>query len=370
MSQVQEAPGKKGEIETLSFIRTFDFSWKFLRTDFSHGSSGSDFKVFLKKFWKCFFYFFHCMNMAIYGSIFSYSKHITQRTIILEKLFLTLSLGGTMSILIVCYSCMHWKSDRIRSIFDKLPLIYSKEKVQKFHIDQRLASMRKFIKYFSLHECSSYVFMVLEPLGVYMQNGEKTFPFLFEFPFETSEIFIYVTICAWIYLAHTTHIIAMVSNDNVLYGLINVISLEFEILRRDFEDLRELSSAPARFRTKLLACVKRQIELHEMSEELQKVFNPSFVLNFVIISFIMCCNAFQMSTTTNFVEMAFSFLFCLSSTTHIFLQCFFGAMLKDASENVVHGVYRCGWEDLEDIQLKKCLVLIIERAQKPAALSI
>ncbi|CAG9800738.1 unnamed protein product [Chironomus riparius] len=51
-------------------------------------------------------------------------------------------------------------------------------------------------------------------------------------------------------------------------------------------------------------------------------------------------------------------------------QCFFGQMLKDASESVVNGIYECGWEDINDIQIRRAFISIIQRSQKPECLTI
>jgi len=54
----------------------------------------------------------------------------------------------------------------------------------------------------------------------------------------------------------------------------------------------------------------------------------------------------------------------------ILILCFFGQMLKDSSECVVDGIYDCGWEDLEDMKLRKSILLALLRAQRVSKLTV
>ena len=54
----------------------------------------------------------------------------------------------------------------------------------------------------------------------------------------------------------------------------------------------------------------------------------------------------------------------------ILILCFFGQMLKDSSEYVAVGIYDCGWEDLNDMRLRKSILLALLRAQKVSKLTV
>ena len=52
------------------------------------------------------------------------------------------------------------------------------------------------------------------------------------------------------------------------------------------------------------------------------------------------------------------------------MQCFFGQMLMDSSEQLVEGIYDCGWEKLSDLKVKKSLILMMMKAQKMTKLKV
>ncbi|KAG5671903.1 hypothetical protein PVAND_002072 [Polypedilum vanderplanki] len=365
MTEVKEILQKKKEIKSLSFYKSSFLAWRILFIDFLNNEVVNNSNA--KKYFNYIVYTAHCVNLLLYG--ISNLSCICRRPIEIEKLFLGISIMATMSIIVMRYSCIYWNSNKLRNVVDKLPTNYTEQDVKKFSVDKRLKGMKKFIGIYFFYMCTSYIFVIVGPFFIYMQTGNKIFPLAIEIPFDTNSIFVYLVVFFWIILSHTDHIILVIINDSILYGIINVIALEFSILKENFEDLKSIKDE-VQFKVKLVTIIERQNELHEMVKNLQKIFSPSLFFNFIIVSFIMCFNAFQASTTNSFIEMIFAFMFGLSSTNQIFLQCYFGEKLKVASESVFCGIYNCGWENIENIKLRKCLILVLERAQKPATLKI
>ncbi|XP_070495314.1 putative odorant receptor 92a [Chironomus tepperi] len=200
-----------------------------------------------------------------------------------------------------------------------------------------------------------------------LMNNERIFPFHVIFPFDATPDHLYYPIVLWIGVSHSLPIALIIGNHNILYGFIALFSLEFNILKTKFEKLKDLK--PKEFAKNLKSCVDRQNELANCVELFQDVFSTSFCFEFVSSSFIICFTAFQLSTSTDGINLTFNFLFCLYSLKQIFILCFFGQMLIDASQEVVDVIYNCGWEDLE-VGSKKSILLTLIRAQKTSQLSV
>lgn len=63
-------------------------------------------------------------------------------------------------------------------------------------------------------------------------------------------------------------------------------------------------------------------------------------------------------------------IYCLGHIAQFFLWCIFGTELAHHSSSLAHYVYNCGWEDIDDNQFRKSLMLVILRAQRPKRLSV
>jgi hypothetical protein len=159
--------------------------------------------------------------------------------------------------------------------------------------------------------------------------------------------------------------VAMVSDDNVLYGLVSVIAIEFGILARKFENMSGNFEKNA-----WRSCIENHERLVTMANGLQNIFAPSFFVNFVLSSTVICMSAFQASTAHSYQDVLFFVSFAISSILQIFLQCFFGQMLKDAVGELPRVIFECGWERCDDVAVKKELVLVLARAQKRRGMTI
>lgn len=337
--------------------------WRFLCIDLWQCESEKLFKYYLKYT----IFIVHILNTQIYGCL--NATFLFSTPFDLEKVTFGISFVSTMLMVCAKYSCVFLNQHRLKAIIDKLPESYTKEVIADFKISARLSNMKKFMNIYTGYMLTSLIFLVLGPLSAYLTTGTKAFPFLTIFPFDATGTFAYPAAFVWTFFAHITHIMAMVGNDNILYGLVNVISIEFEILRENFDALKNLSDE-AVIKSEMSTHIRRHNELHEIVWEMQRIFSPTFFINFIMSSFIICFNVFQASTSADIIGMIFNGLFSLSTMNQIFMQCYFGQSLRNSSSTVVDGIYFCGWENFKDLKLEKDLILTIQRAQKPAAFTI
>lgn len=118
--------------------------------------------------------------------------------------------------------------------------------------------------------------------------------------------------------------------------------------------------------------VDRHNKLLDLGDKLQEIYQLTFLFSFVISSLIFCFILFKLSTTSpgDRVE-AYSFFvpYLCMMVGQVFLICFYGQRLIDASLAVADGVYNCGWEEIFDVKFRKQLLLIIIRSQRPKTLT-
>ncbi|XP_037951221.1 odorant receptor 85b-like [Teleopsis dalmanni] len=108
-------------------------------------------------------------------------------------------------------------------------------------------------------------------------------------------------------------------------------------------------------------------KLLNLSDMMNDVFGVPLLFNFMTSTFVLCFVGFQMTIGVS-PDMLFKlFLFLFSSTAQIYLICYYGQKLMDASMGVARAVYNQNWYSA-DVRYKKMLVLIAKRAQKPALL--
>lgn len=115
---------------------------------------------------------------------------------------------------------------------------------------------------YTFYMWTSLPFLLQGPIIVYFTTGRRIFPHLLVFPFAAFEVIAYTLVWLWIIFAHCSHVIAMVCNDFVIYGIVNVTALEFEILREKFKCENDKHD-----------CIHRHNELHAIFETLQKILH-------------------------------------------------------------------------------------------------
>jgi hypothetical protein len=147
---------------------------------------------------------------------------------------------------------------------------------------------------------------------------------------------------------------------SLLTILLFTITIEFELLREDLKN----------YRKNLKELITRHELLFSIVRKLERIYSPTFLSNFIFTSLIICFNAFQMTITTHFSNFSIDCMICSGGFCLIALQCYFGQMLKDASERMGEEIYELGWETIEDKKMKKSLMIMMMRAQRPASLTI
>jgi odorant receptor len=208
---------------------------------------------------------------------------------------------------------------------------------------------------------------MLIPIVELLRTGRKTFPLNAWFPFETHDEKIYILLLVWTSWSCANSVIILIAIDTLMFVLITLISMKFKILKSDFLALKNFESS--KVEDELRNLIHRHKNLINVSDKLQQIFSPSFLFNFVQSSFVICLTAFQYTTSSDATQFIFNGSYCAAILNQIWLLCYFGQKIIDSSENVEVGVYDCGWENFHSLKVRKALVTVIQRTQRPTRLT-
>lgn len=186
----------------------------------------------------------------------------------------------------------------------------------------------------------------------------------FWFPFDAFQPTTFPFALIWSNWNSFIDLIFMAASDSLLYAIITVISMELDILKIDFENLCHESTETRQ--KKIGPLIDRHNKLFELSDRLQDIYGPTFLLSFVISSLILCLEAFQLSISDTDVMYHFSYTCMIAG--QIWLLCWFGQKLTQSSYGVAEEICYFDWTN-SDENFRKEVLLIILRAQKPLRLS-
>jgi hypothetical protein len=278
----------------------------------------------------------------------------------------------------------------IRRMMLKLPTSYSKSDNEKYKVNKLFMASRM---PFSFLAVLSSTFVLVDTASE-VKAGNGGFMLKLQFPFDTSDSFVYFGLTLWLNLTNIAAHIELVLNEVIMYGLVVVTTVEFRRLKDEFEKIKNKSDEIEKLKGKIKAgkinaivihhertkisrqiretiekLSKRHAELLTICDQLEDIFSLTFLLKFFQCTITLCLQAFEGVISGTIGVAATMLVSGAVLSNEYFVQCFFGQRLKDASLSVADGVYFCGWEDFEDVKVKKLLQMVMMRAQKSAAFS-
>jgi gustatory receptor len=183
------------------------------------------------------------------------------------------------------------------------------------------------------------------------------------FPYDKYDPFWYNFTTLWYLLCFVFFVCGLLGTDLIFRSFTTVISMQFDILSMKLDKLKTSDDKET---------LKELMEHHEkvlkMSKDLEEIFSPSILFNFVTSSLLICLVCYEVSITTS-IELLIKFsVFLVTALLQVLILCHCGQMLISAAENVATSVYNCDWcEDHK--KMKTTLVMIMQRGQKETKLT-
>ncbi|XP_070505439.1 odorant receptor 4-like [Chironomus tepperi] len=258
------------------------------------------------------------------------------------------------------YDCIHIKE------WDEAHIEASSVREIKQDIANKRKNKREYIQALFVGVNSALAGVTLIPVLRWIITGDRTF--IVPFPDFFTQDFIYPIVLIWsnyvgIYgIFVTTSIILMTSI------LITTISVEFYSLGDGINSIQYMIEDE--IESELQALIDEHQKIFQLVQDLSDIFSETFFVRFIVSAALIGLLLFQLQTTENIFDNSIFFIYTFFELCQVFLQCYFGQFLIDASEKIADEVYNCGWENWQRIALKKKLITVLQRAQKPAVLKI
>lgn len=310
----------------------------------------------------------------VFSMIFSIS--LSGKTLIfsdpfdMEKATLGINVCIAMSTIVWKSILQYFYGVNIVKIANDLRREYTKIEVYKYKIDTYTSKVRKFGKTYAAFWIAPVVMQFSMVLLVLILTGQKTFPLFIQFPefFNASNNFVYPFLFLYIFWSLSSPSAVMISFDTALFNLVTAISMEFNILSEDVKSLKSFEQQ--NIFVELGKIIDRQNKLFDITLRLENVFTSSNFYNLLMSSICICFFAFILSTTNDIYQIVLMGTYCTSTIYLLYLECNYGQILMDASIGLMDKIYDCGWENFDDLKVKKQIVLMLMRSKKPAKLTV
>jgi len=331
---------------------------------------------------KLFFLSFLFINMGVFCVLIAGVVILPEN---FEDIFDGISVLGLGVNQLFKHLMLRLNSKRLRKIISKLPQKYSAEHDKKYEFTKKLIRYR----------VPFMMFVTILFIGV-IRNSLAHFKihrFLFaiRFPFDTSNFGLYCTCVAWNFIFGNVYLPGTVLNENIIFGLISVLIVELQKLNDDISELKIKFQKFTKTRLDLsnlkllkilgknvqdnsrsqqiIKIIKRHVQLLDIRDELEDIFGPIFLLNLICGSLCLCFEEFHSIITESLSQKIVLFIMGITQCLAIFVQCYYCQQLKDASLSISEAVYDCKWEEIEDVKVKKHLLMILMRSQKSKTLT-
>lgn len=356
----------ENEINFDSFIKFPLFSFKLVFFDFEPLPAHPTFRDLMKNYAKI-----NCCRLFIASYVLAVISLGLYSFLIAED-FLTAIINipnvviASLVALKVLVTLQH--RSNIWNIFEDLRTFFKAHEGDnaKYNIKKYLDSYHSLFRADAIVITFIFLSVVSQTLP-YLIFGTMELPVNYWFPFDPYKPRNFPIALGWTDFCAYSFLTFLLSADTLLYALAAVVAMEFNVLKADF---LEIKSTPKCDRmATLISLVDRHNRLFEITDQLQKIYEVTFFVCFVISSLAMCFVAFILSNANDFFLYSFFVPLLLLVVGQIFLLCHFGQEIFDSSAAIADGIFNSNWEDFDDVAVTRLLILVIARAQRSKKLS-
>lgn len=265
--------------------------------------------------------------------------------------------------------CIWWNREKIIQLIKELQdesKSWTKNLESEEIVKNVLKGFKIFFKvYFGIIVFTNVLFAI-SPIFDLILSGfvDLTLPHPIWLPYEINTVISFLLSHAIIAISSVLTDTFLVCSDLILYALIVVLSLEFDILGNDLKNFDVKTGHGS-----IKDLVNRHCRLLSISEKLESSFSAANFILFVGSSIFLCFPAFQIvSSDESFVVLKFSFYFMTSLLT-IYIACYGGDKLINSSLEVSEKSFLCDWYNCDNKSIKISLMMIQLRARKPVKLT-
>ncbi|XP_058448847.1 odorant receptor 85b-like [Malaya genurostris] len=271
---------------------------------------------------------------------------------------------GFTGLSIVKIMTIKWNEAKLNRILDKLNELFPKtvHEQERYRTYQYNLESQVVMKSFSiLYMILIWIFNLLPLLSMlvkYLSDGvlEKELPYFMVYWYDRNKPGYYEITFLHQNWGGFDAAAFNLCTDLMFCAIILLICLQFDILahrlRHSKNDYQELVS-----------CVQLHQTVVDLSNQLESIFSPSILVNFVGSSVILCLVGFQTTSNISAFDLFKFSLFLVSSLVQIFLLCYYGNKLIESSSLISYSAFEADWY-LADTRYQKSLLFVMTRAGK------
>ncbi|XP_017768123.1 PREDICTED: odorant receptor 82a-like [Nicrophorus vespilloides] len=199
------------------------------------------------------------------------------------------------------------------------------------------------------------------------------------YPFNFKSTPQYQLMYIWQWFMNQVVISTLSGFDAFFNSLVMICSTQFQILQDVLENLccergwKQRAGIAQMGRrdsemVNLITCVEHHLLLLEICALLEKIFSHIVFLQFVVSTLAMCVSCVALIADPSLWQHMLSYL--IAHVFQFFIYCSVGNELTYQSGQIADAAYYCDWHLSQDIDFRKGLMLMIQRAQKPVSLTV
>jgi odorant receptor len=280
------------------------------------------------------------------------------------------SLPSSGYLLIVCVKivCIYSRKEKFKNLLRKLDDLFLKTRSEQniFKVKMHLRSYKnveKCVTVLSVLAVSNFIVVKVIKFAIFGVWYDGILPHETWSPFDMNNhvwfnlMIIYQTMYSIFFLG------GVLACDMILYSFVTLIAMYFNVLTMRLEKLNSNED-----KEKFAEMVDEHENLLKLSQDLEEIFSPSILFNFVASSFLICLVGYEALTGSNSELCVQYTLFMLAALLQSLVLCNCGEKLKTASDNIRVGVYNSNW-CYHQKDMKTFLVLMMQRSQRPKVLT-
>ncbi|XP_058805410.1 odorant receptor 47a-like [Phymastichus coffea] len=193
----------------------------------------------------------------------------------------------------------------------------------------------------------------------------RIFPLRYPFDVNTGWIY-YLILCHefWILFGLT---LCWVSCDTLFASLTTHLSIQFEILEHDINNLINRETNEVRLKKNLFTFVNRHREILRVCKEVERVFSPVIFITVVVSSMNICVNTYMVQeyvAVGKYFDGGYHFFLAANTFLQIIVYCVYAETLTQHVSSISNAIYDCEWSD-KNQEFKICVQILLMKTQKP-----
>lgn len=223
--------------------------------------------------------------------------------------------------------------------------------------EEQFKGLRKYIKIFETATLGLTVAFVIKVLISIFQNGINKIALLMWTPTENGII---INLSS-IYYGFANPM-ALFASEVTISIIVTLIAVSFDNLNEKILTINGTEESEKHMMIKEL--IKHQLKLFEIFRKFENYFSSIFFILFVQSSVSLCLAGFELITVNEIIDIIMNGSFLVLTLLQIFSACYFGQKIINSSQKTAEVVYEINWYCINDIKLRKAILLMILRSQK------